>query len=60
MVRPKGRPDGRGHRYHAGVDQLSIARDNAEAEGLANIHFIHVNAYDTGLPPIVHCRMLLL
>jgi SAM-dependent methyltransferase len=45
------------------ADQLAVARSMAGADGLDNIHFVCVSAYDTGLPrdhfDVVHCRLLL-
>jgi SAM-dependent methyltransferase len=47
----------------ASADQLAVARNQAEADGHGNIHFVHASAYDTGLPrdhfDVVHCRLLL-
>jgi ubiquinone/menaquinone biosynthesis C-methylase UbiE len=56
-------PEGQVTAVDVSADQLAIAQSKAEADGLANIHFVCAGAYDTGLPrdhfDAVHCRLLL-
>jgi SAM-dependent methyltransferase len=55
--------DGEVAAVDASADQLVVAQSDAEADGHGNIHFVHANAYDTGLRrdhfDVVHCRFLL-
>ena len=56
-------PEGEVAAVDSSADQLAVARSHAEADGHANIHFVHASAYDTALPrdhfDVVHCRALL-